>query len=418
MSLGIASTSARTFSSLRRHRNYRLFFAGQGVSLVGTWMQVVAQSWLVLQLTDSAVALSITIALQFVPMLVGGAWGGLIADRFDKRRTMVWTQVAAGVLALALGALELSGAVQLWHVYGFALLLGVVNVFDMPTRQAFVTEMVGPDDVANAVGLNAAMFNSARLVGPAVAGVVIARFGIGPAFIANGVSYVAAIVALSMMRPAELFVVPPVPRQPGQVRDGIRYVRHHPLLFPTLCVLAVVSTLSFNSLVILPLMAKKVFHGGPGLFGNLQAIMAVGSLVGSLGAAGRARPTRRLLLGASFALGVCSIAAAVAPNAWVEAVALVPLGVATMVFVVTANTTMQLNSDPAMRGRVMALYALVFLGSTPIGSPITGWFAQQWGPRAAFGFAGAAALVAVALGAVMARSGRRVEARVGELAIS
>ncbi|MHB8671537.1 MAG: MFS transporter, partial [Acidimicrobiales bacterium] len=291
--------AGKTFRSLQV-RNYRLFFFGQMVSLTGTWMQVVAQSWLVLELSrHSPIALSLTVALQFLPMLVFGVWGGVIADRLDKRRTLVWTQSAAGLLALVLWLLVLTGAVQLWMVYVLALLLGFVNVVDMPTRQAFVTEMVGPAEIANAVGLNGAVFNSARIVGPAVAGLVISAAGVGPTFLANAVSFLAPIGALLAMRKGDLFRSPPVPRRSGQIRAGIRYVRERPRLWSTLLLITVVSTLGFNFLVVLPLMAKVVFGGGARLYGWLQAVMAAGSLFGALAAAGRARPTRRLLLGST-----------------------------------------------------------------------------------------------------------------------
>lgn len=400
--------AGRTFHSLRV-RNYRLFFLGQLVSLIGTWMQVVAQNWLVLELTRrSAVALSVTVALQFLPMLLLGLWGGVIADRFDKRRVLVWTQLASGALALVLWALVATGAVELWMVYVLAVGLGLVNVVDMPTRQAFVTEMVGPDDVVNAVGLNGAVFNSARLVGPAVAGLVIYAVGVAPAFLINAFSYLAPVVGLLAMRRSELHTLSRLPREPGQVRAGLQYVRERPELWSTLALLAVVSTLGFNFLVVLPLMAKLVFHGGARLYGNIQAVMAGGSLFGALAAAGRARPTRGVLLGSAVAFGALSLGAALAPNPLIEAITLVPLGASTMVFIVTANTTMQLNSDAVMRGRVMALYGLVFLGSTPLGSPLIGWISQQWGTRVGLGFGGAASLAAalVAIATIRIRAVR------------
>lgn len=405
----LRGVGARTFRSLRI-RNYRLFFFGQLVSVTGTWMQTVAQTWLVLNLTGSGVDLGITVALQFLPMLLFGLWGGLLADRYDKRKLLIGTQVAGGLLALVLFGLVVTDTVELWMVYVMAFLLGVVTMIDMPTRQSFVIEMVGLDEVPNAVGLNSAMFNTGRILGPAAAGVTIASLGIAPAFLANALSYLAVIAALAAMRSDELFRRERAPRRRGEVRAGLRYAWADPTLRSTLLLVAVLGMFGFNFIVILPLLARFTFDGGAGLYSVFTALMSLGSLVGALIAASRARPTRRLLLGSGIAFGVLMLATAAAPTAWLTGVLLVGVGLSVMLFLATANTTLQLHSDPAMRGRVMALYGLLFLGSTPLGGPLLGWISETWGPRFGLGLGGALSLAA----AVAAASGiraRRVRRR-------
>lgn len=411
----LKAIGARTFRSLRI-RNYRLFFFGQLVSVTGTWMQTVAQSWLVLNLTGSGVALGVTVALQFLPMLLFGMWGGLLADRLDKRRLLIGTQVAGAVLALALWGLVATGAVELWMVYGFALLLGVVTMIDMPTRQAFVIEMVGPDEIPNAVGLNSAMFNTGRILGPAAAGVTIASLGIAPAFLANGISYLAVIAGLAAMRPEELHRRAPAERRRGEVRAGLRYVWADPTLRLTLFLVAVLGMFGFNFIVVLPLLARYTFSGGAGLYSVFTALMSVGSLAGALVAASRTKPTRAVLLGAGAAFGVLMLATAAAPSVLTTGALLVAVGAAVMLFLATANTTLQLSSEPAMRGRVMALYGLLFLGSTPVGGPLLGWISQEWGPRVGLALGGALSLAAVlaALAGIRSRARSRAESvRVG-----
>ena len=388
----------RTFHSLRV-RNYRLFFFSQLISLSGTWMQTTAQSWLVLNLTGESgagFALGLMMALQFLPLLLFGVWGGVIADRLDKRKTLVWTQSAAAVLAVALWLIVLTGVVQLWMIYVLAFFLGVVTVFDNPARQAFVIEMVGPDDVTNAVGLNSAVFNGARLVGPAIAGVLIHAIGISPSFLVNALSFIPVVAALVAMRTRELHQRTPLPREKGQIREGLRYAWSSPVLRSTLLLVTVVATFGFNFIIVLPLLAKYEFHGGAGLYGTLFAVMAGGSLIGALFAAGRARPNQRTLVGSAVAFSLLALVVAVAPNVVAAMVALVPMGAFSMVFIATANSTLQLETRHEMRGRVMALYALVFLGSTPIGGPIIGWISQQWGARAGLFVGGALSLLAAA----------------------
>jgi len=391
----VASGFTRTFASLS-NRNFRIFFTAQIVSVTGTWMQSIAQMWLVLHLTGSGLALGITAALQFTPILLFGTWGGLLADRVDKRKLLMVTQSSAGVVALVLAGLTLGGLVQLWMVYTLAFALGMVNVFDNPGRQSFVTEMVGKSQVINAVGLNSAVFTLARVIGPAVAGVLIAAVGTGWCFLFNGLSYFPVVLALGLMRPWELHRGQPAARARGQIRAGIRYAWNTPeLRFPLLLML-VVGTLAFNFSVLMPLMASVVFHSGASTFGLLMSFMGAGAFVGALVSANRARPTHRLLAFAGVAFGGFLIGAALAPTLPIELCVLVPLGAAMITFQATANSLLQLNSDPALRGRVMALYVMVFVGTTPIGGPIIGWVAEQFGARTGLALGGFATVIASA----------------------
>lgn len=387
----------RTFRSLRV-RNYRLYFFSQIVSMTGTWAQSVAQIWLVLQLTGSGVALGIVTGLQFAPILLFGAWTGLLADRVDKRRLVMATQATAAVLALALGLLTAAGVAELWMIYALAFGLGMATAIEIPARQSFVIEMVGEDDLVNAVGLNSAVFTSSRIAGPALAAVLIPTAGIAWCFFLNAASFAAVIAALARMDPDELQPVPRVPRSKGQIREGWRYVRSRPDLSLALVLMAVVGTLAFNFRVILPLMATHVFDGGAGAYGMLSAIMAAGTVGGALGAAATGRPNRRVLIWSAVAFGALIVVAAVAPSLLAEAVVLVPVGAVSMIFIATCNATLQLGSSDLMRGRVMALYAMLFLGTTPIGSPIVGWLAETIGVRETFALTGVAT-VAAALGA-------------------
>ncbi|HEX3508785.1 MAG TPA: MFS transporter [Candidatus Dormibacteraeota bacterium] len=387
----VATGFNRTFVSLR-NRNFRIFFTAQIISVTGTWMQSIAQMWLVLHLTGSGVALGITAALQFTPILLFGTWGGLLADRVDKRKLLMVTQAAAGVVALVLAGLTLGGVVQLWMVYVLAFSLGMVNVFDNPARQSFVTEMVGKDQISNAVGLNSAVFTLARVIGPAVAGVLIALVGTGWCFLYNGASYFPVVLALLLMRPSELHRSVPAVRARGQIRAGIRYAWNRPELRLPLLLMLVVGTLAFNFSVLMPLMARFVFNSGPGTFGLLMSVMGVGAFAGALVSANRARPSHRLLAFAGVAFGGLLIGAALAPTLPIELLVLLPMGAAMITFQATANSLLQLNSDPAFRGRVMALYVMVFLGTTPIGGPIVGWIAQQFGARMGLGIGGLATL--------------------------
>jgi MFS family permease len=380
-------------------RNYRLYFAGQLISTTGTWMQSIAQAWLVLQITGSGVALGVTVALQFTPVLLVGAWGGLVADRVDKRRLLVGTQAAAGVLALLLGAVTALGVVQLWMIFVLALGLGAVNALDNPARRAFVVEMVGTEHVSNAVSLSSAMFMAARVIGPAIAGLVIAGLGVSWCFFANGVSYSAAVLAFMAMREKEFFAVEPIPKRKGQLREGLRYAWSTPALRLVLVLTAVIGTLAFNFQVVLPLLAKETFSGGAETLGVLYAFMSIGSVIGALVSAHEAQASRRFVLGAALAFGAALVAAAFAPTLGVELFVLVPVGAAGIAFTAMSNGVLQTECAPEMRGRVAALFTVAFLGSTPIGGPIIGWVSQQLGPRAGL-WVGGVATLAVTVAAI------------------
>ncbi|HEY8642948.1 MAG TPA: MFS transporter [Candidatus Dormibacteraeota bacterium] len=400
----------RTFASLGV-RNYRLYFIGQVVSVTGTWMQSTAQMWLVLHLTGSALALGLTTALQFAPMLVLGIWGGVLADRVDKRRLLYVTQSAAGLLAAGLAVLTFSGRIELWMVYGFAVALGLVTAIDNPARQSFVIEMVGPGQVSNAVSLNSTVFTGARVVGPALSGLVIALYGTAWCFAFNAVSYIAVIIALALIRSEGFQRSRPLARAPGQVVDGLRHALGRPELRTPLLVLLVIGTFSFNFSVLLPLIARNTFHGDARTYGLLFSVMGLGSLAGALVSASRQRPTQRLIVGSAVAFGALLLVAASAPTLLLEMAVLIPLGAAMITFQATTNAWLQMNTDGAFRGRVMALYMVAFVGSTPIGGPLIGFVAQQLGPRFALGVGGAAALIAGGMGALLFRRTRSRKAK-------
>ena len=383
----------QTFHSLRV-RNYRVYFIAQLISVSGTWMQSIAQAWLVLHLTGSGVDLGIVTGLQFLPVLLFGPFGGLVADRLDKRKLLFATQTAGGLLALTLGILTVTHVVQLWQVYVLAGLLGVVNLFDNPARQTFVMEMVGREDLPNAVSLNSVVMNASRVVGPAIGGLVIVLFGLGICFFVNAVSYVAVLIGLAMMRVADLHRTPPVERARGQVRDGLRYVWRTPPLRNTLIAMAVIGIFAYNFSVTLALLAKVTFHGGAGTYALLTSCMGVGAIIGGLFAAHRAKPTPRLLHTLALVFGVLLCGVAFAPSLVVVSVVIVFMGAASIGFIATANATLQLQAEPAMRGRVMSLYAMAFLGSTPIGAPLVGAIAQWSNPRIAIAVGGVATVLA------------------------
>ncbi|MEU3446285.1 MFS transporter [Streptomyces thermolilacinus] len=405
-----------TFASLKV-RNYRLFFTGAIVSNTGTWMARITQDWLVLSLTGSAAAVGITTALQFLPMLLFGLYGGVIADRYPKRRLLVVSQAALGLCGIGLAALTLSGHVQVWHVYLVAFLLGMVTVVDNPARQSFVSEMVGPGQLRNAVSLNSANFQSARLVGPAVAGLLIASVGSGWAFLVNGLSFLAPLAALLLMRPAELYPSARAPRGKGQLREGLRYVAGRPDLIWPIALVGFVGTFGFNFPIWLTAFADGVFHVGPGTYGLLNTLMAVGSLAGALLSARRGTSRLRLLIGAAAVFGVLEIVAAVTPSFWLFTLLLVPIGMFGLTVNVTANSFVQLATDPVMRGRVMSLYMMVFAGGTPLGAPLLGWVTDTYGARVGFATGGVVSLVAaVVIGALLSRAvgvRLRVELRPG-----
>jgi predicted MFS family arabinose efflux permease len=394
-----------TFRSLRI-RNYRLWFVGQGISQCGTWMQTVAQGWLVLQLSGSALDLGIAVALPFLPVLLLGTWGGLVADRADKRRVLIACQVAFLLQASFLAAIVIAGVTQVWMVWVLALVMGLVLVVDTPTRLSFVSEMVDADNVANAVGLNSVLITLARIVGPGLAGVLIAVVGLSLTFVLNPVLKVAVIVSLLRMRPADLHRQPPVEREPGQVAAGLRYAWRDPGLRIPLLLVAILGTFSYNFTVLLPLFAVDVLHQGGGTYGAMTAVMGAGALCGALIAATRRRPGNRLHLSAAVILGVSSVALAASSTLPVALVALLPLGAAGTLFTSVSVSVIQLRSALAMRGRVMALVSVVFYGSMPISGPLGGMLAARFGPAAALAFGGAAALLGAAGAAIALRRPR------------
>src|SRR6516164_3557222 len=378
-------------SSLRE-RNYRLFFFGQLVSVAGTWMQTVAQSFVVLDLTHSGTQLGLTTAARFLPMFLFGPIGGVFADRMDKRRVLYLTQSLAGLLAGAFAILIATGSIRLWIVYLLALALGFVNVFDNPARQAFISEMVTADDLPNAVTLNSVSMNMARVFGAALGGVIAAAIGLALCFACNALSFGAVLVSLAAMRTPELFPAQRVPRKKRQVRQGLRYVRRTPELLIPLLMIAVIGTLAWEFQVTLPLMASKVFHGGAAAYGLMASVMGAGAVAGGLISAARPRPRTRALCLAAVGWGIAILAVAAAPSMALELTALVFVGYGSITFNSLAKTTLQLVAKPEMRGRVMALWALAWLGSTPIGGPIVGWVGQDVGARWSLLIGGVAAL--------------------------
>lgn len=369
------------FRSLRS-RNYRLYATGQILSNTGAWVQRIAQDWLVLQLThNNGAALGITTGLQFLPILLFGLWGGALGDRFPKRRVLLVTQVLTGGLAAVLGVLAVTGLVRIWEVFVVAFALGAVVVVDNPTRQTFVVEMVGRKLLSNAVSLNSACFNLARIAGPAVAGALIVAIGTGPLFFVNAISFAGPIVALLMMRNSELQPAAHVPRERGQILQGLRYVRERPELILPMVVIGFVATFGMNLQVTTALFATNVFHRGAGTYGLLTAAVAVGSVAGALLSATRATPTRRLLVASALGFGVLELVAGVMPTYESFLIALVPIGLASLLLITVANSTVQLNSSDQMRGRAMSLYLLLSMGGAPIGAPFVGWVADQFGAR-------------------------------------
>lgn len=398
----------RTFRSLRV-RNFRLFIIGQALSGIGTWMQWVAAPWLVLQLSGSGVALGIDTALGALPILLFGAWGGVFADRFDNRKIQLWTQSLYVLLAFALFALDASDVVQVWHVYVLSFLGGMVGAVDMPTRQSFYLEMVGRADLTNAMSLNTATFTGSRIIGSVIAGIMVGAVGTAPVFLVNGVTYLAVVAALLAMRRAEMHARDRVARSRGQIREGVRHVRDTPALRRAMIVMAVVFTFSFNFSVLMPLIAVRSFGGDAGTFGWLMALSGAGSLVGALVMAGRSSKANvRGVALFAIALGALSLLLAVSPALPAALVVAPFLGAAAIAFAITGNATLQLNAAPELRGRVMALYTVVFIGSTPIGGPIAGVVGEHLGPR--IGFAGGAVIaVLVGLWALRALSEARSE---------
>jgi MFS family permease len=400
------------FGSLSE-RNYRLFASGQIVSNIGTWMQRVAQDWLVLELSArSPMALGIATALQFAPTLVLSAWAGMLADRMDKRKLEIVVQAGMGASALALGLLVVTNSAALWQVYLMCFLLGCFAAIDQPVRQSFVMEMVGKPQLPNAVALNSMTFNLARIVGPAIAGVLINLIGTGWVFLLNAGTFVAVITGLIMMDPAKLYRGPRTPRRRGQLIEGIRYVRGKPDILVVLVLIFCVSTFAMNFQVTLANVAANVFHRGATGYGLLTTMIAVGTLFGATLAArrsSRGRPTRKILIGGALVFGLLEAGLTVMPTYLSFGLTLIPVGAAMLTFTVTANSSVQLSASPEMRGRVMGLYMLVFLGGNPIAGPFTGWLAEAFGGRSPFLVGGGIAVLAALVLAVIVRTRRARE---------
>ncbi len=382
------------FRSLE-NRNYRLWAGGALVSNTGTWMQRMAQDWLVLTvLTDhSGTAVGITTGLQFLPMLLLGPYAGVLADRFRKRIILLWTQTAMGLCGLAVGLLVVTGSAQLWQVYAAALCLGVASAIDGPARQAFVSELVGQEHVANAVSLNSASFNTARLTGPAIAGVLIAWIGTGPVFLLNAASFAAVLLSLWRIRTAHLAPAVPATRSKHQVAEGLGYVRRRPDLVLILVMVGILGAFGMNFPITNALMATAEFRMGPGEFGLLGSIMAVGTLAGALLAARRSGPRLRFLLGGALGLGFFTLIASISPSFWLYAAVLIPVGLASITFLNSCNTSIQLSVDPQFRGRVLALYLAVLQGGTALGAPLMGWIGTEFGARCAVAAGGTIVLL-------------------------
>lgn len=407
----MAALGRQTFASLA-NPNYRKYYSGQAISLVGTWMQTVAQSWLVLELTGSGTKIGVVVALQTLPVLLLGPYGGVVADRLDKRKLMIGLQSMMGVLALVLGLLSITHVVQLWHVYLLAFLLGLNNCFENPARQSFVLEMVGPKDLRNAVSLNSVLVNAARAVGPAVAGIIISTGGVGICFLLNALSFVAVVTSLATLDTSTLQRSTPATRAKGQLREGLRYVRGNPRLAIPLLMMAIVGCLAYEFSVTLPVLAKQTFGGQASTYGFMTAAMGAGAVLGGLYVAARGQTGVRSLVNSAAVFAVVIAGAALAPTLWLELLALGLVGAVSVGFLSKGNSTLQLAASPQMRGRVMALWAVAFLGSTPIGGPIAGWISESFGGRAGLGLGALACAIAAGLGGLSLRrlTGRPVPA--------
>jgi MFS family permease len=393
------------FSSLKVP-NYRLYFYGQSISLVGTWMQMTAQSWLVLTLTHSSTDLGLTVALQTLPILLFAPYGGVVADRVDKRRLMVVLQALMGCQALVLGLLTVLGTVRFWQVCVLAVLLGLNNAFENSARQAFVREMVGKDELRNAITLNSVTVNAARAVGPAVGGILIATVGIGICFLLNAASFVAVVTSLLIMDRSALRPSTPAPRAKGQLREGLRYAAETPTIAIPLAMMGLVGLLAYEFQVSLPVLAQQTFHGGSETYGFMTAAMGVGAVIGGLFTAARGRTGLRPMIIASTGFGIAILVSAAAPIFALACVALLFVGWASVSFIAIGNSTIQLSAAPHMRGRAIALWQVAFQGTTPIGGPLIGWIIAVSDPRTGLTVGGASCLVAALGGLLLARRSR------------
>ncbi len=407
MAANDASTRSRgfwrtTFSSLKVP-NYRLYFAGQSISLAGTWMQMTAQSWLVLVLTGSSTDLGFVVALQTLPILLFAAYGGVVADRTDKRRLMIILQAAMGVQALVLGLLTVFGVVRFWEISVLAVILGLNNAFENSARQAFVREMVGPDELRNAITLNSVTVNAARAVGPAIGGVLIATVGVGVCFIANAASFGAVVASLVLMNTAALRPSPPAPRARGQLREGLRYAARTGDIAVPLIMMSLVGLLAYEFQVSLPVLARETFHGNSVVYGFMTASMGIGAVIGGLFTAARGRTGLRPMIIASAGFGVAILVCAYSPAIGLVYAALLFVGWASVSFIAVGNSTIQLAAEPSLRGRVIALWQVAFQGTTPIGGPLIGWIIAVSDPRSGLAVGGLSCLLAAALGVLLAR---------------
>ncbi len=401
----IRRISHTTFAALEVP-NYRRYLRGQSISLAGTWMQMAAQSWLVLTLTHSAAALGVIVALQTLPVLLLAPYGGVIADRVDKRKMMIALQSAMGVQALVLGLLTVTGAVQVWQIGVLAVLLGLNNAFENPSRQSFMLELVGPQHLRNAVSLNSVMVNLARVIGPAIAGILIATVGEGVCFLINAGSFVAVIASLLTMDLAALTPAEPAVRAKGQLREGFRYIRRTPDLAVPLLMMAAVGCLTYEFQVSLPYMAREGLHAGAGGYGFMTAVMGLGAVIGGLVVATRGRTGAGALVLSAAGFGAAMVLATVAPTLPIELLAMALVGAGSIAFMSMGNATLQLRAAPEMRGRVMALWFVAFQGSTPIGGPIVGAVMSAAGARAGLGLGALTCLVVAVAGALTLRAAR------------
>ncbi len=399
--------TADTFTSFQV-RNYRLYYIGQIISTSGTFMQSVAQAWLVLKISNSGTALGIVSALQYIPVLFFGPLGGVVADRFSKRTVLYITQSAAGILAIILGVLVATNVVQLWMVYILAFLLGWVNLFDNPTRQTFVVEMVGEDKLRNALTLYSSLVNLSRVIGPALAAGLIACVGIAPCFLLTGISYAAVVIMLAQMRPGELHLTPPLPKTRGQLREGVSYVFSRPILRDILIMMTLVGMLTYEFQVSLPLIAQHTFAAGASGLAFLTGSFGLGAVVGGIAIASQRKNTPSLLIIAGLLFGGTILGAAFMPTLFLSGMALILAGISSIYFTSLGNTILQLSSSPQMRGRVMSFWSIAFLGSTTIGGPAIGWFAEVAGDRWGLALGGFAAIVAGLYGLVKLRNARSI----------
>jgi len=395
-----------TFSSLSVP-NYRLYFTGQSISLAGTWMQMTAQSWLVLVLTHSSTKLGLIVALQTLPVLLLAPYGGVVADRVDKRKLMIVLQIAMGSQALVLGLLTVFGVVRFWEVCLLAVMLGLNNAFENSARQAFVREMVGRTELRNAITLNSVTVNAARAVGPAIGGVLIATVGVGVCFLVNAASFVAVVTSLIIMNTAELQPSPPAHRAGGQLREGLRYAARTPDIAIPLAMMGLVGLLAYEFQVSIPVLARQTFHGGSEAYGFLTAAMGIGAVIGGLFTAARGRTGLRSMIIAGTGFGVAIIVCAFAPVIGLAYAAMLFVGWASVSFIAIGNSTIQLASDPSMRGRAIALWQVAFQGTTPIGGPLIGWIIAVANPRIGLAVGGASCLAAAAGGYWLSQRYRR-----------